>query len=92
MKINTCKEVYAAKIRYPHTAPFKYMLFDNEQAAIDFKEWWASMANKRCVGAIKVLYLNDIIPDGIKVYSNKSDAAKSMLTALRTKYNTNQEE
>lgn len=39
MKINTCKEVYAAKIRYPHTAPFKYMLFDNEQAAKDFKKW-----------------------------------------------------
>lgn len=50
------------------------------------------MANKRCVGAIKVLHLNDIIPDEIEVYSNKSDAVKSMFAALRIKYNVNQEE
>lgn len=86
MKINTIKEIYVAKIRYPHTAPFKFVCFNNEQAAKDFKDWWAWFANKKCVGAIKKYRAKDIIPDEVEIYSSKDEAANSMCNRAMQRY------
>lgn len=87
MKSNKLDIVFAVKTRYPQSAPFKYVLFDNEQAANDYKNWWACFANKRCVGAIDKLKLKENIPDDIFIYSSLDEAVNDIMGKIGQKYN-----
>lgn len=87
MKINKLDVVFAVKTRYPQSAPFKYVLFDNEQAANDYKNWWARTTNKRCVGTIDKLKLKEILPDDIFIYSSLDEAVNDMMGKVGQKYN-----
>lgn len=82
--INQIK-VYAVKFRYPKTAPFKLLLFDNMLAAIDFKEYWQDISNKRCVGAIKEILVTKI-PNDIQIYHTVNDATQCMFRQVFERY------
>lgn len=78
-------KLYAVKFRYPKTAPFKLLLFDNMTAAIDFKEYWQGISNKRCVGAIKEILVTEK-PNDIQIYHTVNDATQGMCRQVFERY------
>ena len=86
MQTDTCIDIFAVEFRYPHTAPFRCMLFDNIQAANEFKDYWAGFSDKRCVGAILKLHMDENELNNTRIYSSVREYINDITQVMNNKY------